>query len=210
MAQGSSVILNGHEIPSRCLVGDFELLLAELTAGELDQRTGVFRGVAGTAWLRLPCARPPIYGPALEHPDVMRLTHAVEVVEEVLHSQTEIRITDAQRFRPEAKVGDTVSLGIDLDRTDLGAVVALGRGVPDWLSTVPRSSGFPVVFTNVTLSVEKGGLGSRILEGEVTYPAAGAFRRPIEITIDGFTVTLSSLELWPTRARAADRSQGCH
>jgi len=204
MAQGSSVILNGHEIPSRCLVGDFELLLAELTAGELDHRGGVFRGVAGTAWLRLPCARPPIFGPVLEHTDVMRLTHAVEVVEEVLYPQTEIRIADAQRFRPEAKVGDTVSLGIDLDRADLGAIVALGRGVPDWLSAVPRGAGFPVEFSNVTIGVEKGRLGlSRILEGDVTYPAAGRFRRPIEITIDGFTVTLSSVELSPTKATAA-------
>lgn len=37
MAQERSVILDGHEIPSLCLVGD-ELLLVELNAGQADAR----------------------------------------------------------------------------------------------------------------------------------------------------------------------------
>jgi hypothetical protein len=73
MAQERSVILHGQEIPSLCLVGEFELLLVELNAGQADTRGGVFRGVAGTA-LQLPCARPPIFGPVLERPDVLRMT----------------------------------------------------------------------------------------------------------------------------------------
>jgi hypothetical protein len=204
MAQARSMIaLDGREVPSRCLVGDFELVLAELTAGRFDERKGVFRGVAGTAWLRLPCARPPIFGPVLEHLDVMRLTHAVQVVDEVLHAQTEVSIADAQRFQPDAKVGDTVLLGIDVDRPDLSAIVAHGRGVPDWLGAVPRSAGFLVEFSDVTIGVQTGGPGlSRILEGDMTYPVAGPFRRPIEITIAGFTLVISSMELSPKRSTA--------
>lgn len=204
MAQHSSVILKGHEIPARCLVGEFELLLDTLSAGDLDQRRGVFRGVAGTAWLQLPCARPPVFGPFMNHPDVMRLSHAVEVVDEVLYPQTQIRVADARRLQPEVKVGDTVSLSIDSDRTDLADIVALGRGVPDWLAGALRGGGFPVDLRDVTLGVEKGVPGlSRVLGGIVTYPAAEKLRRPIEITIDGFTITLSSLELSPTKATAA-------
>jgi hypothetical protein len=162
----------------------------------------VFRGVAGTAWLSLPCARPPIFGPVLEHPDVLRLAHAVQVVDEVLHPQTEVSIADAQRFRPDAKVGDTVSLAIDVDRVDLSAIVGLGRGVPDWLGGVPRSTGFPVEFSDVTITVDELLVPvSRIVDGGVTYRVAGPLR-PIEITKDGFTVIISSLHISPAGATA--------
>ena len=203
MAQERSVFLNGQEIPSRCLVGEFELLLVELTAGKPDRREGVFRGVAGTALLRLPCARPPIFGPVLEHPDVMRLNHAVEVVTDVLYPQTQISVADAQVFRPDAQVGETVSLGIEVERAGLGAIVGHARGVPDWLSAVPHETGFPVDLRDVTISVEKGTRLSRIVDGAVAFPAAGKFRRPIEITIAGFTLTLSSIELSPGKSTAA-------
>ena len=202
MAQDRFVILNGQEIPARCFVGEFELLLVELTEGQQDRRDGVFRGVAGTALLRLPCARPQIFGPVLERPDVLRMTHAVEVVAEVLHPQTEITVADASRFRPDAKVGDTVSLSLDVDRAGLGDIVGHARGVPDWLSAVPRDTGFPVDLRDVTISVEKAVELSRIVEGDVTYPASGSFRRPIEITIAGFTLTLTSVELAPKRSTA--------
>jgi hypothetical protein len=203
MADVRSVILDGQEIPSHCMVGEFELQLVELTGGKRDRREGVFRGVSGRAYLRIPCARPPIFGPVLEHPDVMRLNHAVEVVSEVLHPQTQISVADAQRFRPDVKVGETVSLGIEVDRAGLGAIVGHARGVPDWLSAVPRETGFAVDLRDVTIEVEKGLGLSRIIEGDVAFPAAGAaFRRPIEITIAGFTLTLSSVELSPKRATA--------
>ncbi len=204
MADVRSVsVLDGREIPSRCLVGEFELLLAELTAGRFDERDGVFREVAGTAWLQLPSARPPIFGPVLEHTDLLRLTHAVQVVDEVLYPQTEVSLTYAQRVQPGAKVGDTVSLGIDVDRADLGDIIALGRGVPDWLGAGPRSAGFVVEFSDVTIDVTNGRLGlSRIIEGDVTYPVAEPFRSPIEITIDGFTLIISSLQLSHTRSTA--------
>ncbi|MFN8192768.1 MAG: hypothetical protein U0R80_00625 [Nocardioidaceae bacterium] len=190
------VVLNGQEIPARCLVGEFELLLAELAAGELDEREGVWRGVAGTAWLRLPCARPPIFGPVFEHLDLLRLSHAVEVVDEVRFPQTQVSLADARRFRPGAELGDTVSLGIDVDRSALADVVAAGRGVPDWLVRNPRDAGFEVELSDVTLAVAEGRLAfTRVVDGEVRYPGPGPFRRPIEITIDGFTLTLSSVQL---------------
>ena len=98
----ATIAFGGHEIPSAWRVGDFELEIAELTDGRLDEAAGVLRGVAGKAWLRLPCARPPIHTVGvLEHPDVSRLTHAVEVVAEVLHPQTEISLAEAQQLRPD-------------------------------------------------------------------------------------------------------------
>jgi len=205
MTQVRSVLtLDGHEIPARCLVGEFELLLDELTSGAFDERDGTFRGVTGTAWLQLPCARPPIFGPVFEHADVMRLTHAVEVVDEVLHPQTQVSLTDARRIRPDVKVGETVSVGIDVDRSDLSDIVRLGRGVPDWLGSIPRAAGFAVEFSEATISVDKGRSAvAQIIKGEVRYPGPGASRRPIEITIAGFTLTISSIQLTHRGATAA-------
>src|SRR5262245_1841539 len=101
MVQGRpALVFGGHEIPTAWTIGDFELEVEELTAGRLDEATHVLRGVAGKAWLRLPCAKPPIHtlGP-LENPDLSRLTHAVEVVAQVLHPQTEISLADARQLR---------------------------------------------------------------------------------------------------------------
>jgi hypothetical protein len=118
MVQGrATIVLGGHEIPSSWHLDDFELDIAELTDGRLDEAAGVVRGVAGKGWLRLPCARPPIHTVGvLEHPDVSRLTHAVEVVADVLHPQTEISLAEAQQLRPGVALGDTISLDLAVDR----------------------------------------------------------------------------------------------
>jgi hypothetical protein len=200
----AAVVLDGREIPPTWFVGDFELEVAEVTDGRYDEATDVLRGVGGKAWLRLPCARPPIHTVgALERPDVSRLTHGVEVVAEVLHPQTEISITEAQQLRPDVEVGDTISLDLAVDRADLQDIVSVGRGVRDWLDTEPRAARFPVEFSDLTVSLEEArrGLG-RVIEGPVTYPIAGAFRSPIEIDIDGFVLVISSLELSPRRSTA--------
>jgi len=42
-----AVVFGGHEIPPAWHVGEFELELAELTDGRLDEAAGVLRGVAG-------------------------------------------------------------------------------------------------------------------------------------------------------------------
>lgn len=200
---GPTLVVDGQELPTACLVGGFELVLDDLTAGEYDERDRLFHGVAGTAWLRLPCARPPIYGPVLDHPDVLRVSHAVEVVQEVLHPQTQVSLADARRFRPDVSIGDTVHLGLDVDRPDLSAIVGLGRGVPDWVGRLPQRNGFPVELRDVTIAVEVGFVTrSRIIEGSVAYRVPGRFHRPIQVTRNGFTVTISSLDLSPKGGRA--------
>jgi hypothetical protein len=207
MVQG--LVLDGQEIPPRWQLGDFEFEVAELTDGRLDKVAGVFRGVAGKAWLRLPCARPPIHtvgGHA--RPDVSHLTQAVEVVAEVLNPQTEISLAEAQQLRPEVALGDTISLELAVDRADLQAIVELRRGVRDWLDSDPRTARFLVEFSDLTVSLEeaKRGLG-RVIDGSVTYPVAGPFRSPIEIVIDGFVLVISSLELSPRRSTAVAEVQ---
>src|ERR1051326_2262312 len=145
--RGSSVVFGGREIPRSWRVGDFELQVVELTDGRLDHAAGVLRGVAGKALLHLPCALPPIHPlGALEHPQASRLAQALEVVSEVLHPQTEIGLEEAQQLHPGVAPGDTVSLPLSVDRADLSKIVALGRGVRDWLDSDPAAAGFPVEF----------------------------------------------------------------
>jgi len=203
-----TIVLKGNEIPSVWYVGGFELEIAELTDGRLDEPARILRGAAGTAWLRLPCARPLVYVVgAREHPKVSRLTHAVEVVTEVLRSQTEISLAEARQLRPDAAIGDAISLDLAVDRADLQGIVDLGRGVHDWLVSDPRADRFAVKFSDLTVSFEavEGGVG-RVVEGLVTYPVADPFP-PIEIVIDGFVLVLSSLRLSPRRSTAVARVQ---
>ena len=115
---GSAMLFDGHEIPRAWRVGDFELEVAELTRGRLDRETGLLRGVAGKAWLHLPCAQPPIHPGIHAHPEARALTHSLQVVTEVLHPQTEISLADAQRLRPGVALGDTVPLPFAVDRAD--------------------------------------------------------------------------------------------
>src|SRR5690242_2604554 len=124
-----AVLLKGHKIPSVWQVGGFEIEIAELTDGRPDELARVLRGVAGTAWLKLPCARPLVHAIGVpELSGLSRLNHAVEVVAEVLHPQTEIRLAEAQQLRPDAAIGDTISLDLAVDRAGLQKIVDNGGG----------------------------------------------------------------------------------
>ncbi len=189
-------------------VGGFELEIAELTDGRLD-KARVLRGAAGTAWLHLPCARPVFHAAwALEHPELSPITHAVEVVADVLHPQTQIRLAEAQQLRPDAAIGDTISLNLAVDRAVLQGIVERGRGVRDWFDSDPRANRFAVEFSDLTVNLEEAERGvGRVVEGLVTYPVAGPLRRPIEIVIDGFVLVLSSLGLSPRGSTAVAQVQ---
>jgi hypothetical protein len=100
-------------------------------------------------------------------------------------------------------LGDTISLDLAVDRAALQEIVDLGRGVCDWLDSDPRAARFPVVFSDLTVSLTEAerGLG-RVVDGSVTYPVADPFRSPIEIVIGGFVVVISSFELSPRGSTA--------
>ncbi len=188
---------DGREIPAGWLVGDFELEVAELTGGTFDEAAGLLRGVTGKAWLRLPCARPPIHTiDRLDRPDISLLKHAVEVVREVTHPQTEVSLAEALLHQPEATVGDTIHLDIDVARIDLQDLVRLGRGVTDWIDTNPKAARFAVELIDVTVSLDDVWRGiATIVDGLVRYPVKVPFPRPIEIVIEGFVLVLSMIEL---------------
>jgi hypothetical protein len=201
--------LDGVELPRAWLVGEFEIEVEELKAGRWDAEAGLLRGAAGRAWLRIPCALPPVHTPIhlpvdIHGVDLARLTQRVEVVDVVRSSQTEIALTDARRLQPEAAIGQSISLDLTIGRDDLQRIIEHGRGVHDWLDTDPAATAFLVEFTELTVAVHAVPHPvARVIDGVVTYPAAGLFHRPAEIVIDGFVLVLSSIELTPLRAHAA-------
>src|SRR5262245_29134859 len=205
MVSGRTVVnLKGQPVPSLWRVGAFEVEVAKLTDGRIDPQPRVLRGAAGTAWLRLPCAKPlvPLIK-ALQHAEIPRFAHAVEVVATVLHPQTEIGLAEAQRFRPDAAIGQTISLDVAVDRVGLQSIVDLGRGVSDWLDSDPHAARFVVEFSDLTVDLAEAEHGvGRVGGGRVTYPIAGPIRRRIMVVIGGFVLVLSSLELSPRRASA--------
>jgi hypothetical protein len=194
-----TLTVDGRELPAGWIVGEFELDVAELSAGKWDEAAGLLREVAGWAWLRLPCARAPIFNVGhLERPDLSTLKHAVEVVSEVFNPQTQISLDEARHLRPDIQVGETLDLDLALDRRALQEVVQLRRGVHDWLGTEPTAARFPVEFSDLTVSFGEPGQGpGRVVEGVVMYPAERPFRGPIEIDLDGFVLTITTLELTP-------------
>lgn len=198
-------------IPSDWFIGAFEMRLDTLTAGSVNTDFKLIEGASGTAWLRLPCAVPPVrpfpYKPIGEMADSARhgsLFHAVEVVSEVIHPQTEISVANAKRLGYQAIVGETIVIPLGKERRDLQSVIELERGIDDWLAAKLHAGGFAVEFHDVTVSLAEAASGrARIVNGSVTYPIAGtASPRPIKIVVAGFTLELSSLELSASEIRA--------
>ena len=132
-----------------------------------------------------------------DRPDVLLLRHAVEVVSEVIHPQTEVSLAEALLHDPSAAVGDTLQLDLALNRSELQDLVRFGGVVRDWLDGNPKAARFPVDLVDVTVSLDEAHGVGRIVEGSVRYPVKLPFPRPIEIVIDGFTLVLSSVELTP-------------
>ena len=133
--------------------------------------------------------------------DEPRLTQAVQVVTELLYPQTEITLADAQRLRPGVALGDTVSLGFEVDRADLQAIARSPRRA-DWLTRTHAPLVSPSSSAISRSALRSDGL-DRVIEGRSSIPIAGPFRGPIEIVIDGFMLVISSLELSPHRSTAA-------
>src|SRR5262249_2883324 len=157
--------------------------------GRVSADATLIEGASGTAWLRLPCAVPPVQPFPVKIIEALTdaaphvsLTYAVEVVAEVLHPQTEISVADATRLGCQALGGATVAVPLGLARRDLQSVIELERGIGDWLGTKPPAADFAVEFHDVTVSLAEATAGrARIIDGSVTYPIAGVARRPIEI-----------------------------
>lgn len=194
---------DGTTVPSASWTGAFQLTLRELTAGKLDTGKNQIRGATGTAWLKLPCAKPHRTWPWLRPQDIVHLKHEFQVVDTVLHPQTEISFTDARHIEASALIGDHVSLDLPVSRAEISSLVALNTNLIDWWRGDKGQNGFLVSFADATIAVQGSHpKASEFLDGEVVYPVKGASAKDIEIAIDGFTLLVHKLRLSPNRSSA--------
>src|SRR5690606_31235119 len=122
----------------------------------------------------------------------------LQVVDSVLHPQTEISMADARHIEPNALIGDSVSLDLHVPRKDLSTIVALNTGLFDWWKGDKWQNGFLVSFADATIAVQGSHPNaSEFVDGEVLYPAKGVSGSDIEIAIDGFTLLIHTLRLSP-------------
>lgn len=196
------VELGRPDLPLHWLMGDVDLDVVpdSITFARFDRKEGVVRGVSGRAWVKLPCARPPVFVP----PDFKgrRLSQLLEVVDEVIHPQTQLGLAEARAVRPDVQLGENVAIDFGVDRSQLREIVGLHRGVQGWLETNPPAARFLVELKDLTVNLAAGhGVGS-VLEGTAEYPIAGRVPRPIELDIAGFTIVISAFTLDPRRSTA--------
>lgn len=193
----------GLELPMRWLMGDSELEIDVdlLREGQFDIDTRVVKGLSGRAWLRIPCARPRVLRPErlVDRVETSRFVQALEVVDDVVHPETQISLASARSLRPDVKTGESIAIVFDADRRDLKSILDLGRGLGGVLDAETRAARFLVEFDDLTVDLGDTHLG-RVIEGIAKY--VDKIRRTVEIVIDGFTLVLSGLTLDITRTVA--------
>lgn len=194
-------------IPAVLAIGDFELELRTVSKhGRWSPIRRELKDVAGTAWLRFPCARPTLHPLQFVelHPELIHLPHAVEVVPEVVHAQTQISLADAIRIAPQSRIGDTLDVAIDARRAALQDIVAGAQGIANWIPRSLHSGGVLVDFVADTMLLEGGPpeVGV-IMRGVATYPAVPRIPQRLRVAIAGFELMISSMTVRPTGATGA-------
>lgn len=123
------------------------------------------------------------------------------MVDQVIYSQTQISVADARRFQYGAKLGETITLAFQADRSDVQNMMNAGQGVLEWLGAEPSASRFAVEFHDLTVSVANASNGTgNVVTGTVKFPADESGSEPIKILVDGFVFAITLLELSATRA----------
>jgi hypothetical protein len=191
------------QIPEILAIGDYQLDVATITRkGRWNGASHEFRNVAGTAWLHFPCGGPIIHPPFVHlSPGLTRLAHRLEVVPEAGHAQTEIGIVDALRITPDARIGETLDVALDVRASALQDIVQLGEGILGWHKGGGHEGQVLVSFEAETLQVDvsKPARG-RILAGVAVYPAKPIIPSVLHVVIDGFDLVISSLKVTPKGA----------
>ena len=193
------------EPPGVLLIGAFTLTVDAITSvGEWDAKSKVFKGVSGTAWLKLDCAG---IVPTLELAKLpqgyTRMVADLEVVQRVTHPETEISLLDAYRFNPDVHVGQTLAVDLAVTGSRFHDLARSDRGILEPLESLEHRGDILVSFKQVNIESVPGKKNTgRILRGEVTFPADPPCPREIRLDRDGFLVLITAMTLRPAGATA--------
>lgn len=186
----------GNDLPTRWVMGDsdVDIDIELLRGGEFDPERRIVRGVVGRGWVTVPCAKSPLWELVHERGRLgeRHFLHAVEVVDDVLVPETQIGLDAARTLKADARAGETILIAFDAERRELAGLLARGGGIGPLLDARSRNGRIAVEFDDLAVDLSDGFRG-RVIDGLATQ--LDEVRRPVEIDIAGFTLTLTGLWL---------------
>jgi hypothetical protein len=191
------------ELPTTVALDGYVLDIATVTRpGRWIAARREFRDVAGTAWLHFQCGAATSHGPYSQiSTDWVRLVHGVEVVNEAVHRQTQISIADALEISPDARVGDTIDVHVDVRRKAVQDVLAHGGGLAGWHKGQWHEGQVFVAFEAEALHLDSVTPShGTILAGEAVYPTDPRVPHELHASIAGFDLLFRSLTITPKGA----------
>jgi hypothetical protein len=191
------------ELPTTLVLGGYLLDVATVTRpGKWIAAKREFRDVAGTAWLHFHCGGLAPHGPHVKlPPHWVGLSQGLEIVSEAIHQQTEIGIADALEISPDARVGDTIDVQVDVRHRSLQDVLAHGGNLVGWHNGPSHEGQVYVAFEAAALHLDsiQPSRGT-IIAGEATYPTDPVIPHELHARIAGFDLLITSLTISPKGA----------
>jgi hypothetical protein len=193
----------GKDLPTRWVMGDSDLDIDVelLRGGEFDPERRIVKGVVGRGWVTIPCAKAPLWDFAHVRDRLgdRHFIQAVEVVDDVLVPETQISLDAARALKADARAGETIPIAFDADRRELANLLAQGRGIGALLDASSSAGRIAVEFEDLAVDLSDAARG-RVIDGLAQY--LDELRRPVQIVIAGFTLTLTGLWLDISRTLA--------
>jgi hypothetical protein len=186
----------------KLIIAGFTLEVEALTdSGTWSRTKQAYQGVAGTAWLTLPCR------PGAPDDDVVRseiqLKPWLEVVSEVEWPETQISLTQARRVAPDASLGSSIEVPLGLAEDRLSATLNDATAKVDWSMDLLATHRVLMSFTGLSVRRVSGQRDTaRVLTGSARYPFKPRVPERLGVEIDGLRVELTELELTPSGASA--------
>ena len=207
--KGFSDLSAENLLPDFLQMGDFQLMVKEYTnKGQSDFDKHQAFGVSGVAWLKFDCRAltrleidPTI--PIDPHlGDRIRIRNKIHVVPVVSNPQTEISLEKARQIRPAIKIGQNLNLDFMVSAQELQEISESKEGLITWLIDEKKDL-MLVKFDDVTIDLPGGASrpGS-IMDGTAVYPADPYHTDVIQLSVDGFIISIDSLVLTPSNATA--------
>lgn len=192
------------QLPDKLWIGDF-ILDVETFARRIswNNRLKHFSHISGTAWLNFDCTDLPHLIEQLSKPDdVLSIRQNIEVVKTVIHPQTQVSLDVARHIQPGIQLGETLQLKTAATSDTLQKLAAGDLTLLDIREQLPTKGQILVEFKNVTIKkTTTKGIG-RIVEGEAVYPAKQHIPKKLQLKVDGFTLSLTTISLTPKGANA--------
>lgn len=191
-----------RDLPQTLLIGEFQLIVEAYTDRghwDFDQNQAV--GLSGTAWLSFSCGLSLI--PFIPQ-GFLEIKNMFEVVSEVTDPENQISLEEARLISPHVRLGEKLELVLASESRKPESILKAKVDLLNKLKLKEEKKGDILVhFDNVTITQVPGRANvGRIIQGKAAYPTEPPQPEIINLSIEGFTVWIDSLNLSPTSPEA--------